>query len=206
MRYFVCILCILFSWLPIHRIPQTSSHAILVDTHNDVLSGSCWKESIFLKGLSKGIVILTAGRKVEWMFNSFLFGPMKEPSNKEGFFKDAQQEIDSLDLLVLRNPARILLAQSFHDVKKGIRQGKLVALIGVEGGHMIEESLEKLQELRTQGMRYMTLTWNNSTSWATSACDETAISDSIAKGMISNEASRKKGLTAFREGSDSADE
>jgi membrane dipeptidase len=47
-----------------------------------------------------------------------------------------------------------------------------VALIGVEGGHMIEDDLAKLDSLYNRGMRYMTLTWNNSTSWATSAMDE----------------------------------
>jgi membrane dipeptidase len=49
----------------------------------------------------------------------------------------------------------------------------LAALIGVEGGHMIEDDLNKLEELCKRGMRYMTLTWNNSTSWASSAMDET---------------------------------
>ena len=63
----------------------------------------------------------------------------------------------------------------------------MVALIGVEGGHMIEDDLNKLEELYKRGMRYMTLTWNNSTSWATSAMDETQHADSL----------QHKGLTEF---------
>jgi membrane dipeptidase len=46
-------------------------------------------------------------------------------------------------------------------------------MLGVEGGHMIEDSPEKLQALFDRGVRYLTLTWNNSTSWASSALDET---------------------------------
>jgi membrane dipeptidase len=46
-------------------------------------------------------------------------------------------------------------------------------MMGVEGGHMIEDRLDYLDSLYKRGARYMTLTWNNSTSWATSAKDET---------------------------------
>ena len=54
-------------------------------------------------------------------------------------------------------------------------------MMGVEGGHMIEEKLENLEALYKRGVRYMTLTWNNSTSWATSAADETTRKDSHTK-------------------------
>jgi membrane dipeptidase len=57
----------------------------------------------------------------------------------------------------------------------------------VEGGHMIEGDLDKLDSLYRRGMRYMTLTWNNSNSWATSAMDETEHADSLLH----------KGLTEF---------
>ncbi len=60
-------------------------------------------------------------------------------------------------------------------------------MIGVEGGHMIEDDLNKLDSLYKRGMRYMTLTWNNSNSWATSAMDETEHADTL----------KHKGLTEF---------
>ncbi len=44
---------------------------------------------------------------------------------------------------------------------------------GVEGGHMIEDNLDYLDSFYRRGVRYMTLSWNNSTSWSTSAMDET---------------------------------
>src|SRR5690606_8193700 len=60
-------------------------------------------------------------------------------------------------------------------------------LIGVEGGHMIEDNLDYLDSLYRRGVRYMTLTWNNSTSWATSAMLESSKGDSL----------KQKGLTEF---------
>src|SRR5262249_20014091 len=110
-----------------------------------------------------------------------------KPRNKEGFYKDANQQIDSLEMICLRNYDRMMLATTYRDVKKCIRKGKLAALIGVEGGHMIENDMNKLDSLIKRGMRYMTLTWNNSTPWATSAMDETQHADTL----------KHKGLTEF---------
>jgi membrane dipeptidase len=72
-------------------------------------------------------------------------------------------------------------------MKKNLRTGRLSAMIGVEGGHMIEDNLANLDSLFRRGVRYMTLTWNNSTSWATSAMLETTKKDSL----------KQKGLTDF---------
>jgi membrane dipeptidase len=198
MRYCLCILCFLMS-IPGNSQASRKLHnrAVLVDTHNDVLTETMLKGVDISKRITAGQSDLERWKEGGVDVQFFSVWTDEKPRNKEGFFKDAEEEIDSLDILILRNPTKILLAQNYHDVKRGLRQEKLVALIGVEGGHMIEESLEKLNELRFQGMRYLTLTWNNSTSWATSARDETAISDSITKGMISREAARKKGLTVF---------
>jgi membrane dipeptidase len=54
-----------------------------------------------------------------------------------------------------------------------VKQHKLACMMGVEGSHMIENDISKLDSLYKRGVRYMTLTWNNSTSWATSAMEET---------------------------------
>jgi membrane dipeptidase len=99
-------------------------------------------------------------------------------------FKYANQQIDSLLAIVKRYPSKMMLATTPKELLKAVRQGKLASLIGVEGGHMIEDKIENLEALFNRGTRYMTLTWNNSTSWATSAADET-------NGKIPTE---KKGL------------
>jgi membrane dipeptidase len=70
------------------------------------------------------------------------------------------------------------------DIIAASKQKRLAVLFGVEGGHMIENDLSKLDALYHRGVKYMTLTWNNSTSWASSALDETSKADSLPhKGL-----------------------
>ena len=161
--------------------------AVLVDTHNDVLSSSVLEGKDISHRLTTGQSDLDRWKEGGVDVQFFSIWTDKTPRNKEGFFKDANQEIDSLEIITLRNPSRMVLATTYKQVKKGIHQNKFVALIGVEGGHMIEGDLAKLDSLSKRGMRYMTLTWNNSTNWATSAMDETQHADSLPH----------KGLTDF---------
>ena len=148
--------------------------ATLIDTHNDALSELTLEGKDLSASLSVGHSDLhrwkAGGMNVQFM--SVWTG--ETARNKAGFYADANQEIDSLELLVLRNHETMALARSMREMKQGIRQRKLVFFIGVEGGHMIENDLEKLDHLARRGMRYLTLTWNNSTSWASSAQDEWA--------------------------------
>lgn len=154
--------------------------AVLIDTHNDVLSSAVLDGKDISHKISEGHSDLDRFKEggVDVQFFSVFTGP--DARNKEGVYKDANQEIDSLESIALRNTDRMLLATNYKQVKKGIRQKKLVALIGVEGGHMIEDDIKKLEALYQRGMRYMTLTWNNSTSWASSAMDETASAKNFA--------------------------
>ena len=158
--------------------------AVLVDTHNDVLSSSVLEGKDISHRLTTGQSDFVRWEEGGLDVQFFSVWTDRTPRNREGFFKDANQEIDSLEIIALRYPSQIVLATNYKQVKKGIRQRKLVGLIGVEGGHMIEDDLKKLDSLQKRGMRYMTLTWNNSTSWATSAMDETQHADSLPhKGL-----------------------
>ena len=161
--------------------------AVLVDGHNDVLSASVLGKQDISHRLTKGHSDLDRWQEggVDVQFFSVFTGP--KARNTEGVYKDAMEEIDSLEQIAARNPDRMILAKSYADVKRAIKQKKLAALIGVEGGHMIEDDLNKLDALHQRGMRYLTLTWNNSNSWATSAMDETQKGDSLTH----------KGLTGF---------
>ncbi|MBS1653797.1 MAG: membrane dipeptidase, partial [Bacteroidetes bacterium] len=188
MRVFLSFLSLLFiqqtfsqSALRLHR------KAIVADTHNDVLSSSVLEGKDISHRLTTGHSDLVRWKEGGLDVQFFSVWTGQSPRNKEGFYSDAVQEIDSLNFLVLRNYEKMRMAYTYDDVLKGVRKEKLVCLIGVEGGHMIENDLAKLSELYSCGMRYMTLTWNNSTNWATSAMDET-----IHAGDL-----KHKGLTAF---------
>ena len=63
------------------------------------------------------------------------------------------------------------LVTTADGIRAAARRGTLAVLMGVEGGHAIENSLEKLDALYGQGIRYMTLTWNNANDWAGASMD-----------------------------------
>ncbi|PYP00461.1 MAG: membrane dipeptidase [Gemmatimonadetes bacterium] len=63
------------------------------------------------------------------------------------------------------------LATTADQVRAAAARGHVAALMGVEGGHAIENSLEKLDSLYRLGVRYLTLTWNNGNDWAGSSTD-----------------------------------
>ena len=158
--------------------------SVLVDTHNDILSSSVLDGLDISQRLSTGHSDLVRWKEGGLDVQFFSVWTGETPRNKQGFYKDANQEIDSLDAIAKRNNDKMILAKTYKDVEIGIKKNKLVALIGVEGGHMIESDLHKLDTLYNRGMRYMTLTWNNSTDWATSARDETQHGDSLKhKGL-----------------------
>jgi membrane dipeptidase len=94
-----------------------------------------------------------------------------------------------LDAVVKRNPDAITIVHNQKELKAAIKAKKLASMFGVEGGHMMNNDLENLNRFYARGTRYMTLTWNNSNPWATSAMDETLKKDSLAR--------THKGLTNF---------
>ena len=77
--------------------------------------------------------------------------------------------LDTIHAFVNRHPDRLLFATTAEQIRQAKRDGKVAVLIGVEGGHAIENSLENLRGLHRRGVRYMTLTWNNGNEWAGAA-------------------------------------
>jgi len=146
--------------------------AILVDTHNDVLSTVTMKGLNFendLRGKSQSdLYRFKQGGVDVQVFSIFC----DERFGKDTAFKYANIEIDSLYAMARRNPDKMSIVTNVRELELAVKQKKLAAMMGVEGGHMIEDDLSKLDSLYKRGVRYMTLTWNNSTSWATSAKDE----------------------------------
>lgn len=74
--------------------------------------------------------------------------------------------IDAVYRAVERHPRDLMFATSAADIRRAKAQGKIACLMGIEGGHAIENSLPTLREFYRLGVRYMTLTWNNTNDWA----------------------------------------
>jgi membrane dipeptidase len=159
----------------------------VVDTHNDILTTALSKGYSFDSDL-KGKTHSDLARWKAGGIDVQIFSVWCDGTYGAGkAFAYANRQIDTLYATIQRNPDKIVLITTPSEMKANLRAGKLSAMIGVEGGHMIEDNLSYLDSLYKRGVRYMTLTWNNSTSWATSAMTETTKKDSL----------KQKGLTAF---------
>lgn len=82
------------------------------------------------------------------------------------------EQIELVNRMIERYPGDFAKALTADDIDRITAEGKIASLIGVEGGHCIEESIPTLQRLYELGARYMTLTHSDTLSWADSATDE----------------------------------
>ncbi|MFC6103370.1 dipeptidase [Olivibacter domesticus] len=150
------------------QVDDIHKKAIVIDMHNDVLSESVMKGKDITKSIHKGHTDLPRLKKggidVQF-FSVWCDGKKKAP------FAYANKQIDALNRIIKKDSG-IVLGTNMREIEKGIAQDKLVAMIGVEGGHMIENRLDYIDSLHRRGVNYLTLTWNNSTDWASSAADE----------------------------------
>jgi membrane dipeptidase len=88
-----------------------------------------------------------------------------------GSSRRALDLIDASYRMVEKYPRDLMLATSTADILRAKREGKVGVLMGIEGGHAIENSLSALREFYRLGVRYMTLTHNNTNEWADACCD-----------------------------------
>ncbi|AFH48715.1 Zn-dependent membrane dipeptidase [Ignavibacterium album JCM 16511] len=150
----------------------TSFHSVstLIDLHNDVLEVMVNDSSYHLKQRHNynhtDIPRLKDGG-VDLQF----FSVWVSPTQYTNYYQQAQFMLNIFNSELSQNTTSISQARNWLQADSLIRQNKIAAVIGVEGGHHIENSIDKLINLYNAGMRYMTITWNNSTDWAVSAQD-----------------------------------
>lgn len=157
---------------------QSKSY-LIIDTHNDVLSNSTMKGIDIGKDL-RGQSHSDFNRFREGGVSLQFFSVFCDERYGTGTaFRYANQMIDSLEALQQRYPQFLQLIPQSRFLNECRKKNKLAGMIGVEGGHMIEDRIDYLDSLYSRGARYLTLTWNNSTSWATSAKDESSRRDSL---------------------------
>jgi len=95
-----------------------------------------------------------------------------EPKTNQGHF--ARRTLDLIDAVyeqAAHHPDRMMMAFSVADIERAHKQGKLAALMGIEGGHSIENDIRLLRNYYRLGVRYMTLSWSNTNEWADSSGD-----------------------------------
>ena len=95
-----------------------------------------------------------------------------DPETNQGHFAHHTLDlIDSVYEQAARHPDRMMMAFSVDDIERAHREHKLAALLGIEGGHSIENDVRLLRDYYRLGVRYMTLSWSNTNEFADSSGD-----------------------------------
>ena len=153
------------------KLRTIHSNSVMIDLHNDILELMLENSDYHLAQLHNynhtDIPRLKKG-KVDVQFFAVWVNPNNYASNA---FAKANEMIDLFEAEIFSSANDIQKALNFQDVISNVEANKISGIIGVEGGHAIENDLSKLVELYNRGMRYLTITWNNSTDWAVSAAD-----------------------------------
>jgi membrane dipeptidase len=154
------------------EVMRVHKSAILIDTHNDITGRTVAGMDIGepstdthtdLPRMKKGGM----GGQFFAVFVASSYVDGNHSANR------ALQMIDTVKHdIVEKYPHDFLLATTAEDVRTAHKQGKIAALLGIEGGHAIEDSLRLLRCFYDEGVRYMTLTHTNSNHWADSSGDE----------------------------------
>ena len=174
MKYcFLLLFLLTYIFLPAQSYKQLHEKAIVTDSHNDILSTCIEKHYSFDDDL-KGKTHSDLKRMREGGIDVQVFSIWCDGSFGKGqAFARAIQEIDTLYAAAARDPVKMKIVKNYTDLQDALQHHQLAAMMGVEGGHMIEDNMDYLDSFHQRGVCYMTLTWNNSPSWATSARDET---------------------------------
>ena len=106
-----------------------------------------------------------------------------------GYARVQLEQIAIARRVIAKYPDRLALALSSDDIKREFKQRRIASLLGLEGGHAIENSLGALRAYYDLGVRYMTLTHNVTLDWADAALDSakhnglTQFGDSVVREM-----------------------
>src|SRR5437588_11008532 len=147
--------------------------ALVVDTHAD--TPQRFLERGFDIGSAdphdKGQISLDkvrAGNLGAEFFSIWVDPQTTPPTN---YAKQAFDLFDSVYEQAASHPDRIMMAFTAADIERAHQEEKFAALMGVEGGHAIQDDMRLLRDFYRIGVRYMTLSWSNTNDWADSSGD-----------------------------------
>ena len=112
---------------------------------------------------------LKAGQVGAQFWSIYVPGEVKD----SGYSRIQLEQFDIARRFIARYPERLALALTAADIEREFKRGRVASLLGMEGGHVIENSLGTLRSYYDLGARYMTLTHNVTLDWADAALDST---------------------------------
>ncbi len=146
-------------------------HALVIDLHNDILermADNPWYHLADYHNYYHTDIPRLKQGGVDIQFFANWVDELRFPNE---LYDKALEYISLMNTEFGLNPDDIQQAFNPNQALDLVNDGKIAGVLGVEGGYVIENSLEKLDTLYQKGMRYMTITWNYSTDWAVSAKD-----------------------------------
>lgn len=178
MRIVLCSLFLLPSCLPLvaqtrkitdEEVRRVHRSALLIDTHNDITSRTVQGFDI---GERSSETHTDIPRMKEGGMGAQFFAVYVAASYVEGNHS-ANRTLQMIDTvrhdIIERYPKDFAFATTADEVDRAHKQGRIAALMGIEGGHAIEDSLRLLRDFYALGIRYMTLTHSNNNNWADSS-------------------------------------
>jgi membrane dipeptidase len=150
---------------------QVHRNALVIDTHEDTPQRFVDDNFDLSDPLNGGQINLEAIHKGN--LGASFMSIWVEPDLFKGHYARRTLElIDASRQQAAKHPDRIKFSTSTADIEAARREHKYAMLMGIEGGHSIEDSLGLLRTYYDLGVRYMTLTWSNSNNWADSSGDD----------------------------------
>jgi len=163
------------------EVATVHQSAILIDTHNDVTSSTVAGMDI---GKANTDHMTDIPRMKKGGMGAQFFAIYVAASYVEGNHS-ANRALEMIDTvrhdIVEKHPNDFVFATTADDIRRAHEQHKIAALMGIEGGHAIEDSLRLLRRFYDEGARYMTLTHSNSNHWADSSGDAKKPNNGLSK-------------------------
>jgi membrane dipeptidase len=149
---------------------QVHRSALVIDTHADTPQRFVDEHFDLSDPLNGGNLNLASARKGN--LGAEFFSIWVDPAQYKGQYARRTLElIDSVKQQVALHPKEMIFVATPGGIELAHREHKLATLMGIEGGHSIEDSIPLLRQYYALGVRYMTLTWTNSNGWADSSGD-----------------------------------
>lgn len=166
-------LFLIFLLLPLSQnsvYKELHFRSLVIDGHNDAIQRIISGEDLG-KLTENGHIDIPRIRKggVDVAFFAIWVPPYVK---KKSYYDQAVDQIRSFHQFIEKNKNEIIILKKFSDIEYYKAQNKIISILSMEGAHPLEDKLENLDHFYELGIRSIMPTWNNSTSWATSATDE----------------------------------
>jgi membrane dipeptidase len=156
------------------RAKQVHDRAIVIDTHDDTTQRLIYDKGFNIAARNKDgnidIPRMREGGLDAIFFSIWMAGDITGPTA----VKHALDQIDAVREAVRKHPNDFMLATTAAEIRRAAADHKIAALMGMEGGHMIDNDLGLLRIYAALGVRYLTLTHSINTPWADSSGDKPA--------------------------------